>query len=91
MIILTENKNLVIQIIDNGIGFENSKALKQNASHNSKGASLIRKRLTALNHFCKTPIEFINEKAFDSKSNPGNKVTIVLPHDLYANWVKMNG
>ncbi len=91
MIILTENKNLVIQIIDNGIGFENSKALKQNASHNSIGASLIRKRLTALNHFCKTPIEFINEKAFDSKSNPGNKVTIVLPHDLYANWVKMNG
>ena len=91
MIILTENKNLVIQIIDNGIGFENSKALKQNASHNSKGASLIRKRLTALNHFCKTPIEFINEKAFDSKSNSGNKVTIVLPHDLYANWVKMNG
>lgn len=86
-----QQHHLLIQLTDNGVGIANSQGLKQDRKHNSKATELISKRLAALSFFSKHKLVFKNENAFDDVANPGNRVTIVLPHDLYTNWVKMNG
>ncbi len=86
-----ENGNLIITITDNGIGVANSKLLHQHLVHKSRGTELIRKRITALNHFSTQSISIESTEAFESKSNPGNKVVLIIPHDLYASWLKAQG
>ena len=83
-----ENDELVLVIIDNGIGFENSKLLKQDDSHKSHALSLITKRLESLASFTKQPISLQMKPAFTSLQNPGNAITIVIPAQLYTSWVK---
>lgn len=78
--------NLIITITDNGIGLENSRALKENSEHKSHGMELIKKRLAALSHFIARPITFTMSPAFDHVTNPGNKITLIIPAGLHKAW-----
>ena len=79
---------LLITITDNGIGIENSMALKQNDDHKSHGMQLILKRITALNHFVSEPVIIKMSPAFTDDKNPGNKIKLLIPDDLYGAWQK---
>ena len=80
--------NLLINIIDNGIGVENSSALKRSAPHKSRGMELIKKRIAALNHFVNVPITIFMTPALEDEKNPGNKITLSIPSELYNAWLK---
>lgn len=86
--IIEQNENLIIAIIDNGIGMENSKLFHRNNLHKSHGMTLIKKRIKALNYFVKQPIELHSAPAFADEKNPGNKTTLLIPSDLYDAWLK---
>jgi two-component sensor histidine kinase len=81
-----ENNNLLITITDNGIGIANSLALKDMDGHKSRGMELIKKRIEALSRFGTHPIAIEMSPAFESEKNPGNKVTLCIPHGLYQAW-----
>ena len=81
-----EQQHLLIQLSDNGIGISNSRAMQQNRLHNSKATELIHKRLAALSFFSKHKLLFTNENAYADVANPGNKVSLLIPSDLYDNW-----
>lgn len=81
------NEELYIVITDNGIGIERSKLLMNTQSHKSHGTDLIKKRISALNHFGVTPIRMQISMAFKSEINPGCSVTIIMPRDLHQAWV----
>jgi len=83
-----QEKDLVITILDNGIGIANSQALKTVTSHKSKGMELIYKRIKALSYFGEKPITLTVVSAFDNASNPGTKITLVISFSLYGNWYK---
>lgn len=78
--------NLVIIITDNGIGFKNSLALKQNTQHKSHGMDLIKKRIEALNHLCSQPISITISPAYLDDKNPGNTIVLSIPAALYQAW-----
>lgn len=82
-----QDKNLVITITDNGIGIENSRALKENSEHKSHGMELIKKRIAALSHFVAEPITFTMSPAFDNAINPGNKIILLIPAGLHKAWL----
>jgi ligand-binding sensor domain-containing protein len=79
---------LEIAIIDNGIGIKNSSRSRENAIHKSRGMELIHKRIAALSHFAGQPISITMSPAFDSNTNPGNKIIILIPTELYPTWHK---
>ena len=84
--IKSQGEDLLIVIMDNGIGLANSLALQGHGTHKSRGTELIRKRIKALSHFGANPMVISMEPAFDSLSNPGNKVTLLIPGTLYKAW-----
>lgn len=81
-----QEQDLLIVITDNGIGVDNSRALKGFDAHKSRGMELIHKRIKALSHFGTKPITITTESASDNKINPGNKVTLLIPNGLYDSW-----
>jgi ligand-binding sensor domain-containing protein len=81
-----QDRNLLILIIDNGIGLVNSNALKAISSRKSRGMELIKKRIKALCGFGSEPITIAMEPAFKSKKNPGNKITLLIPLSLHEAW-----
>lgn len=81
------NEELSIVITDNGIGIAKSRLLKNAQSHISHGMNLIRKRISALNHFGEVPIRMVITTAFESETNPGNRVTIIIPSELHKAWM----
>lgn len=81
-------KSLIITIIDNGIGIENSRKLQGESHHNSRGTELIQKRIDALLHFGNTPITLSTSEAQTNETNPGVKITLMIPGDLYTYWLK---
>ena len=83
-----QHQNLLIEIIDNGIGFENSLQQKATHVHKSKGMSLITKRIKALNYFVEQPIEVSFAEVVKDQKNPGNITSILIPFDLYNAWIK---
>ncbi|OIR14214.1 sensor histidine kinase YpdA [mine drainage metagenome] len=83
-----QDGNLLISIIDNGIGIENNRALKQSSLHKSHGVELIKKRIAALNHFVEVPITIDTSIPSKDEKNPGNKITISIPAELYNAWLK---
>lgn len=83
-----KDENLLIAISDNGIGITNSRALKENSGHKSRGMELIKKRIAALNHFVKRPITLTMTPAFDNAKNPGNKITLFIPVELHKAWLQ---
>jgi LytS/YehU family sensor histidine kinase len=82
-----EDGNLIIMITDNGIGIENSIALKEIGGHKSRGMELIRKRIAALSHFGSQAITISMSPAFASDKNPGNKIILFIPTDLHTAWL----
>lgn len=89
--LVQQEQNLLITIIDNGIGIANSKALKTGSTHKSKGMELIHKRIKALSNFGEKPVSITIEPAFDSITNPGTKITLLIPFSLYTDWYKAQG
>lgn len=83
-----QEQYLLITIIDDGIGIANSKALKTKNTHESKGMELIHKRIKALSNFGEKPVSITIEPAFDSITNPGTKITLLVPFSLYSGWYK---
>lgn len=81
-----QEQDLLITVIDNGIGIANSQALKTGNPHKSKGMKLIFKRIKALSYFGTKPISVTIDPAFDSITNPGTKITLIIPFSLYGNW-----
>jgi LytS/YehU family sensor histidine kinase len=81
-----QGEDLKIIITDNGIGMENSLAARGGVSHKSHGMGLIKKRINALNHFVKRPVQFISEPVSGDKNNPGNRIVILIPALLYHSW-----
>lgn len=69
------NNDLVLEIIDNGIGIDSSKI--NQSSHKSYAISLTKQRLKLLHKKCK--IEIIDRK---NKNEQGTKVEIVIPKDI---------
>lgn len=86
--ITEEQEKLKIIITDNGIGVKNNLLLKQTDLHKSHGMNLIEKRTKALSHLIKKPIVFITEEAFNSSKNPGHKITLQFPAELYTIWLQ---
>ncbi|MFI5137650.1 MAG: sensor histidine kinase [Sphingobacteriales bacterium] len=81
--------NLLITITDNGIGIANSLALKETGNgHRSRSTELIKKRVAALSRFGSTAITITMEPAFESKKNPGNKITLFIPAELHEAWLR---
>jgi ligand-binding sensor domain-containing protein/signal transduction histidine kinase len=85
-----ENTNLVIAIIDNGIGIAKSQILQEHSSHNSHGTDLIHKRIVALNQFGAAAIQMHTKTAFADEFNPGVKTVLHISSDLYSAWIKAN-
>ena len=83
-----EDSNLVIIITDNGIGVENSMALKEISGHKSRGMELIKKRIAALSHFGSQVMSISMSPAFESEKNPGNKITLFMPVTLHSAWLQ---
>src|SRR5690606_11845113 len=80
--IAQEGQDLLITVTDNGVGIANNLALKGYSTHKSRGTELIGKRIKALSHFGTKPMTIMMEPAFDSKTNPGNKVILLIPNTL---------
>lgn len=84
-----QHDSLLVEVIDNGIGIENSKALKHGSKHKSRGMELIHKRLHALSFFCKQELKLVYSPVYDDTQNPGNKISLRLPYNLYQDWYKV--
>ncbi len=83
-----EGQDLLLEVIDNGIGVENSRALKQGSTHKSRGMELIHKRLQALSFFSTKELKLVYTVPFDNDKNPGNKISLLIPYDLHQAWGK---
>jgi hypothetical protein len=70
-------------ITDNGIGIEKSKALRSGAKHNSKGMQLINERLEILSKLGKEPITLTITALNMYATNPGTKITLTIPQEVY--------
>jgi LytS/YehU family sensor histidine kinase len=89
MVDVTEDHgNLLITITDNGIGFANSMAFKEDGAHKSLGMELIQKRIAALSRFGITSISINISPAFENENNPGNKIMLLIPAGLYKAWLQ---
>lgn len=83
-----QDKDLLITITDNGIGIENSRAVKEANGHKSHGMVLIKKRIAALSHFVTKPITMHMSPAFSNPKNPGNSIVLLIPSELYSAWLQ---
>ncbi len=75
--------SLYITITDTGIGIEKSKALRSGGKHNSKGMQLIKERIELLSKLGKEPIELTITELNPGAINPGTKIILVIPQELY--------
>lgn len=83
-----QDGDLMIVITDNGIGLANSLALKEDSAHKSRGMDLIKKRIAALSYFGSHAINISMSPAFASEKNPGNRISLFIPAELHASWLK---
>lgn len=83
-----QNDDLLLEVTDNGIGIENSRALKHGSKHRSRGMELIHKRLHALSFFCHREIELLYSVPYEDRLNPGSRVSLCIPSSLYQSWKK---
>lgn len=82
--VTAENNALKIVITDNGIGIEKSKALRSGTKHNSKGMQLINERLEILSKLGKDPITLKITAVNMYATNPGTKITLTIPQEVYT-------
>ncbi len=81
--VTAENNCLQIIIADNGIGIEKSKALRSGIKHKSKGMQLINERLELLSKLGKEPITLTITESDPGAQNPGTKITLTIPQEVY--------
>jgi sensor histidine kinase YesM len=81
--VTAKNNCLQVVITDNGIGIEKSKALRSGDKHNSKGMQLIKERLEILSKLGKEPITLTITALNPGTSNPGTKITLTIPQEVY--------
>lgn len=70
----TENACLLIKIIDNGVGIDNSMRVKKE-DHDSKGMSLTQERINLINQIEANPIQI----SISQNGNSGTTIAILLP------------
>lgn len=80
--------SLCIIIKDNGIGIEKSKALRSGGKHNSKGMQLIKERIELLSKLSKEPIQLFITELNPVTPNPGTKITMIIPQEVYEVFQK---
>ncbi|MEE9438320.1 MAG: histidine kinase [Saprospiraceae bacterium] len=69
-----ENQKVIVNIIDNGIGFQQNN--KKNKIHKSHGLSIINDKIDTLEKAGKVKINLTIKNAYDNKTYPGTKVTL---------------
>ncbi len=81
-----QGQDLLLEVIDNGIGIENSRAMKQGSKHRSRGMELIHKRLQALSFFSSQELKLEYSVPYNDTRNPGNKTSLLIPYGLHQAW-----
>jgi anti-sigma regulatory factor (Ser/Thr protein kinase) len=82
------NNSLCITITDNGVGIEKSKALRSGSKHNSKGMQLIKERIELLSKLSKEPIQLSITALNPGAVNPGTKIIMIIPQEVYTVFQK---
>lgn len=80
------NGALHIEITDNGIGMEKSRASRSGSTHNSRGMQLIKEKLNVLSRFGGRPVSLEIKEAYPGSENPGVRITIIIPDSIYMNF-----
>ena len=83
-----QQNSLCITITDNGIGIEKSKAFRSGVKHNSKGMQLIKERIVLLSKLGKDPIQLIITDLNPGAENPGTKITMIIPQEIFEAYKK---
>ncbi len=81
-----KNNALLVQVKDNGIGIEKSRAAQRGSKHKSRGVQLIKEKLEVLGRFGKEPIQFEIREAFPQTEHPGVWVSILIPDSVYEQF-----
>jgi len=88
---LTEGGNITVRfnyineesveviVEDNGIGFERSKAFSKSKDHLNLASSLTNKRIQLIGEKYRVKTQLNYEELFPGKTNPGAKITLLLP------------
>lgn len=77
---------LYINITDNGIGMEKSRASQSGSTHKSRGMQLIKEKLNVLSRFGDKPVTLEIKEAFPGSAYPGVHICIVIPDSIYHNF-----
>lgn len=80
------NGALHIEITDNGIGMEKSRALRSGSTHNSRGMQLIKEKLNVLSRFGGRPVVLEIKEAYPGSENPGVHIIIIIPDSVYDHF-----
>jgi len=89
--VATANNSLRITIADNGIGIKKSKAFRSGDKHKSKGMQLIRERLDLLSKLSEKPLQLSITELNPGAPNPGTKIILVIPQEVYAVFQQQRG
>lgn len=74
---------MVINIIDNGIGREKAKAIRERSGHKSRGLANIEKRIQLYNSISDKPLSVNIYDNFNDQNEPaGTRVEITVPYDM---------
>ena len=80
-IISTDSDNLILQVIDNGLGIEKSAKDKTNKNHHSYALEIISKRIELLNLKLKNKVKLsIEDLSKTNNSIQGTKITLKIPY-----------
>ena len=76
-------EHMVIQIIDNGIGREKAKQIRERSGHKSRGLANIEKRIKLYNSISDKPLSVNIFDLFNDQGEPGGtRVEIVVPYEM---------
>ncbi|RQO29960.1 hypothetical protein DBR32_13680 [Taibaiella sp. KBW10] len=80
----SEEGMLICTIADNGAGIERTRENKKRTGHQSKGLSLIRKRIETLNLISSQPEQIsLTIEDLKSQGTSGTKIVVILPIKVY--------
>lgn len=85
-----QDNALCITITDNGIGIEKSRILRAGKAHKSRGMQLIKERLQLLSKLSTTPIELSITDLNPGTENPGTKILLIVPQEVYDAFQKQS-